>query len=952
MQQMQRFTAALVFSLVCAACAPAPSKPPPQAGGTKPAASVAGPKAPTASRLDQGWAALEASRYAAAEAHFRAAAEGADRAWALTGLANVQLVTGRYSEAATGGAEATELGGPSKLDAAWVRAEALRRQGHLDEAARVLRTVEADPKARRVRLALGEVLIEMGRRQDAEAPLMTLVEDYNDDRINKSDPMGLAMVGRAAHLLRSAVDANDAFNEAENAADANVQTLLWRAELFLEKYDPGHAEEVIVEVLEKAPNHPDARVWLAHVKLVQALDFDAAEAAARRALAVNPKHSGAHFVLAGISLRDMELREADARARAGLKHHPRDLDLLSMKAAVRFLADDRKGFERAKKRVLDLNPQFSRMYQILGDFADWEHRYEEIVVMMREGLAVDPEDGKALAMLGLNLIRSGEERVGVQTLGRAFRVDPFNVRVYNTLNLYEKVIPESYVTVDGKRFRIRYHKAEKKILERYIPQLLEKAWKKYVLDYGFTPAEPVGVELYAERQNFAIRTSGLPNTAIQGVCFGKTLASMSPKNESFNLGMTLWHELAHVFHIQQSKNHVPRWFTEGLAEYETLRERYEWRREQDPALYQGFRSGRLPRAAAMNRAFTRAEEMADIAMAYYASSQIVTMLAEGHGMRKMAKMLELWGAGKRTPEVLSAGIGLSPEELDQQFRHHAKHKLLARYDKQFVPIGRTGPYAAAKRAAEEQPKNPRVQTVHAIAALKKGKKEEAENALARALTLDPKFPDARWVQARMALSERKLATAKRHLDELLRHQHDGYVVRMFLAQLALAKKDHKAHRSELEKAHQFDPTQSEPLHALVEIEIKEGKSALPYLRKLAKIDEHDARVFRRLINALIDAGEIDEAIRVGESAIWADIEGLWTHSVYADALAARGRNREAIYELESALLCSGKNPAKADVHARLAGIHKSMGNAPASRRHVNEARKLDPGAPRLKSLGL
>ncbi len=33
------------------------------------------------------------------------------------------------------------------------------------------------------------------------------------------------------------------------------------------------------------------------------------------------------------------------------------------------------------------------------------------------------------------------------------------------------------------------------------------------------------------------------------------------------------------------QNHVPRWFTEGLAEYETLTERVEWRREQDRELY-------------------------------------------------------------------------------------------------------------------------------------------------------------------------------------------------------------------------------------------------------------------------------------------------------------------------------------------------------------------------------
>jgi hypothetical protein len=67
---------------------------------------------------------------------------------------------------------------------------------------------------------------------------------------------------------------------------------------------------------------------------------------------------------------------------------------------------------------------------------------------------------------------------------------------------------------------------------------------------------------------------------------------MSLVEEKFNLGMTLWHELAHVFHIQLSRSRVPRWFTEGLAEYETEHERPEWSREHDPALFAAWRDHR------------------------------------------------------------------------------------------------------------------------------------------------------------------------------------------------------------------------------------------------------------------------------------------------------------------------------------------------------------------------
>ena len=64
-------------------------------------------------------------------------------------------------------------------------------------------------------------------------------------------------------------------------------------------------------------------------------------------------------------------------------------------------------------------------------------------------------------------------------------------------------------------------------------------------------------------------------------------------------------EVGHVFAIQESKNHVPRWFTEGLSEYETIIRRPEWAREEDQALYLALRRGvpvitlELPNAAQM-----------------------------------------------------------------------------------------------------------------------------------------------------------------------------------------------------------------------------------------------------------------------------------------------------------------------------------------------------------------
>ncbi len=277
-------------------CAPAAAKP----AVSKPAAAAKKKRVKKAKdpkkALADGHAALTASKYAEAEALFRSAMVGKVRGAASIGLSETLLMTGRYGEAVKEANGAAKYDKAAKGDAAYFEAEALRRQGKLDEAIAVLRNVEKLPDARRARLLLGEVLIENGSRSEAETPLMTLIEDYNSDKIADTDGVALSYVGRAAHLLRSPQDANDAFNESERAKKGDIPTLLWRAELFLEKYDPGHAEEVTREVLAQAPNHPEALVWMAHVKLAQALDFDAAESLSRKALKVNPKLGHAYFV--------------------------------------------------------------------------------------------------------------------------------------------------------------------------------------------------------------------------------------------------------------------------------------------------------------------------------------------------------------------------------------------------------------------------------------------------------------------------------------------------------------------------------------------------------------------------------------------------------------------------------------------------------------------------------
>lgn len=886
--------------------------------------------------LQRAGAALERSLYEEAREHFEAAArDPATREKATLGLARVAFITGRYEDAARDPEDGPRLG----PELAVVRARALRELGRVEQAVALLGALPS-PAVPEARLVLGELLLELGRREAGQAALMTLIEDYNEDRISERQGRELAMVGRAAHLLKSPEDANDAFNQAELAGAKDFQTLLWRAALYLEKFDLAHAEEVITEILARAPRHPEALVLMAELQLEQALDFEQASGLARDALAVNPNARRAHGVLAGIVLRDLEIERADEHLVRGLTLHPRDPELSSLRAAARFLADDTEGFERIRQQVFSQNPHYAEFYRIVSKYADWEHRYDEIVEMMRRAVAIDPDDGGAHAQLGINLIRNGQDAAGVAALRTAFAKDPYNVRVFNTLNLYEKTIPESYVDVTALPFRVRYHREEQPVLQRYVPDLLNRAWGKMRGFYEFTPSTPVGVELYAERPNFAVRTSGLPRTAISGVCFGKTLASMTPRHEAMNLGMTLWHELAHVFHIQLSRSRVPRWFTEGLAEYETLVERPEWRREQDSQLYQALREQRLPQLRSMNQAFTHAEDIADVAVAYYASTQIVEMMAQRYGRAKLRRMLVLWGEGKRTDEVLQLALGRSPEELDAEFRAFVGERL-SRYDTQFVPLERIGDPRRIQQAADAAPDDPEAQVRLALLLMRHGAGDLARAALERAIRVNPGHPDVLFTKAELVLQQGNHILAESLLDRLVSSGHDGYRVRIAVARAARARDDVPALIRALREAHELDPTESEPLLGLLE-HARDPTERLEWLRRLAKLEEHRGEIHRELTEALLAADRVEEAVTAGEAGVYAAMEDPAMHVAYARALQAAGQTKRAEFEFESAIACPASPKQLAQAHLAFARHAQAQRRVKFAEEQLRRARALDP----------
>jgi len=307
-------------------------------------------------------------------------------------------------------------------------------------------------------------------------------------------------------------------------------------------------------------------------------------------------------------------------------------------------------------------------------------------------------------------------------------------------------------------------------------------------------------------------------------------------------------------------------------------------------------------------------------------------------MPRVRRMLELWGDGKKTPDVVREALGAPPEEVDRAFRT-ALAARLERYKSQFVPEARAPELAAARAALAAAPRDPEAQARLAFALMGAGEEKAADAALEAALKLDPKHALALWLKAQSAAARGDRSGTRDALLALLSAGHDGYAVRLALAEAAGSPAER---RTNLEAARSLDPTAAAPVKALADLAkaSHDEDAELDALRGVTAIEENNGDAYRRLLQILVSRRAFDEAKKVGEAAVYVDIESAGTHTEYARALAGGGARKEAIFELESALRCAGTPDERILAHTRLADLLSASGDRGGAAQHKKAAAEL------------
>ena len=228
----------------------------------------------------------------------------------------------------------------------------------------------------------------------------------------------------------------------------------------------------------------------------------------------------------------------------------------------------------------------------------------------------------------------------------------------------ERKVDSGLSTEREEHFLIKYHDREQSLDGFELREFLRNAYREVGQDLGYFLKQKVTVLLYDELEFQELTdvphwSSGLYDGKIRLPAYQK---GFTPQE----IRKIMRHELTHAFIVEISRGRCPAWLNEGLAEYEEAKvEALDLR-----VFRAAVRTGTLfPLSDLFSQ--KRLLEMRDpleAALFYVEAYHLVHYLVERYGMFQIKKMIELFGEGKDSFEVIQSVFKISPLELEKQWK--------------------------------------------------------------------------------------------------------------------------------------------------------------------------------------------------------------------------------------------------------------------------------------------
>jgi tetratricopeptide (TPR) repeat protein len=845
--------------------------------------------------------------------------------------------TGRYDDA-VGSFRRAVRRDASSVDAARGLVSALREVGRYDDALEAAdRFARANENSTELANSLGELLYLRGDRAGAEqaflrasatasdsltarfnlavlkyerGELEAALDEFDNfiDVYNRSDGLSSRELTAVANAVRRlgvrdpslSRDALRAYDEAIAADPGDLEPRVQVGELFLERYGGPDAHGAFDDVLQLNPNHPRALLGMARTALFNG-EPDAMEWV-NRSLDVNENFVPARVFLATLFLQLENFERAIEQVEKALDVNPSALGALSVQAAARYLSGDENGFAESRRRVLALNPRHGDFYTTLAEVSARNRLYEQASRFARLATEIDSMSWRGYALLGMNELRNARMSEGRANLEVAFEGDPYDVWTKNTLDLLDTL--DLYPEARSPRFRFFMDGTESELLALYLSDIAEEVYDRLSAKYGYDPPTPIRVEVFPQEADFSVRTFGLVGLRALGVSFGPVVAIISPsaKQEGyFNWGSTLWHELAHTFHMGVSEFRVPRWFTEGLSVLEERRARPGWGDNVNPGFLAAYMQGRLHQVGELNNGFTRPAYPEQLGYSYYQASLVCELIERDFGFGALVEFLRGYAAGRSSAELFQSVLGTGLDQFNEDFDRYMQERFAA-------PMAALHTRAAGDSTtrptrermlerARNDPGDYLAQLTAGTLLFRDGDRDGALTYLERAKSLFPDYAgegSPHWYLAQIYKDRGEAERAAAELRALTSVDERHYAARLELAELLLEQGDSNAAATALEELLYIHPM-SMGLHTrLAELlaATERWPEAIRERRAVIALDPVDeAEALYQLAQTYFDAGDLENARRSVIRALEGAPNYQRAQELLLEIYARRGQSR-------------------------------------------------------------
>lgn len=730
-----------------------------------------------------------------------------------------------------------------------------------------------------VRLLAREVYLHNGEAERARDMLREINTLAGTRMWAYQDAANLVTLGRAALLLGA--DARRVlehfFDRAKRADSRHREVFLASGELALDKGDFQLASKTFADGLKKFPDDPDLQFGMARAfapgnrrRMIEALEIT---------LDRNPRHAGAHLLMADHLIDGEEYEQADKALGEALEVNPWHPQAWAYRAVLAHLKNDAEAEVRARTNALKFWKTNPEVDHLIGRKLSQKYRFAEGAEYQRAALKFDPAYLPARIQLAQDLLRLGQEEEGWALAEAVHRDDGYDVTAFNLVTLQETMT--KFATLTNEHFVLRMGTNEATLYGTEALALLERARTNLCAKYGLELTQPTVVEIFPEQKDFGVRTFGMPgNPGYLGVCFGAVITANSPASAGGNPAnwqAVLWHEFCHVVTLQLTRNKMPRWLSEGISVYEELQENPTWGQAMTPRYREMILGKDFVPIAELSAAFLAPKSDEHLQFAYYESYLVVEFLVKRFGLESLRKILRELGRGGEINETIARHTAPLPE-LEKEFAAFARERA-----------ENLAPGLSFEKAARGMPVNE---------ALEQAAEKESNNfyTLTR--------------QAKRLLSEKKWVEARAPLEKLLK-AYPAYT----------------------------GPDNAYALLAAAHRALGDTNREFALLSKLAELDSDDLDAYRRVME--LAAAQTNWTVVLENAERYLAVNPLVPEPYLrlAEASEVLGRPRRAIDSWQRVLLLDP--PDLAGAHFRLARLLHHEGQ-PGAKRHLLQALEEAP----------